>query len=149
MPTFAEDLSRAFGLTMEISVLRAKQLRPLDVEPLMRWQQRAFMTIVEGDGLKEIEQAWNKLHEAPATRVQAELLHEEVSAIIAVQLSALELHSSDEANAQWRPQGYLKKAVGLFKTLLESLKEVLGEHLSLPWKIALQIAIEASEAFAK
>lgn len=148
MPTFAEDLSMAFDLTMEISVLRAKQLRPLNVEPLMRWQQRAFMTIGKGDWLKEIEQAWNELHEAPATRVQAELLHEEVSAIIAVQLSALELHASGNPNVQQRPQGYLKTAVGLFKTLLESLKEVLGEGLS-PLKIAVQIGIEAAEAFAK
>jgi hypothetical protein len=102
----------------------------------------------------EINAAWLALYEREATRDAAELLHREVQAIVSFQRPLVDRPFNEyeweepgepDAARKTRP---LKKSMGLLKTLLESIKEILGDLLGVKGKAVLQVAMEAAEAFA-
>ena len=153
MATFIEDLERALAYGALISRERSRSWRT-NSRPLIEWQANSFSTLVRGGDTSEIHAAWLALYEREATREAAELLHLEVRAIVDFQGPLVDLPynpyewedpSEPEPPRKTRP---LKKSLGLLKTLLESLKEILGDLLGVKGKAVLQVAIEAAEAFA-
>lgn len=153
MATFIEDLERALAYGAFISQERSRSWRT-NSRPLLEWQTSSFSTLVMGSEASEINAAWLALYEREATRDVAELLHREVQAIVAFQGPLVDLPFNPY---EWEEPGEpdpprrtrpLKKSMGLLKTLLESLKEILGDLLGVKGKAVLQVAIEAAEAFA-
>jgi len=104
-----------------------------------------------------VQEAWLALSNDPSTEEQARLLHQELQAIVEFQWPLVDLPYSHEeeleeelpnappSSRKIRP---LKKAIQLMKTLLESIKEIFGDLLGAKGKAAIQLAIEAAEAFA-
>lgn len=153
MATFIEDLERALAYGALISRERARSWRT-NSRPLIEWQATSFSALLRGGETSEMHAAWVALYEREATREVAELLHMEVRALVEFQGPLVDLpynpyewedSAEPEPSRKTRP---LKKSLGLLKTLLESLKEILGDLLGVKGKAVLQVAIEAAEAFA-
>ncbi len=156
MATFNEDLARCLRYTASISMQRAWQWNTRR-RPLLEWQTAAFESLISLDGQDSIGEAWEALNRNASTQEQASLLQQELRAIIEFQSPLVDLPYGEPEELEeelplvgprTRKQRPLKKAVGLTKTLLESLKEIFGDVLGVKGKIAIQIAIEAAEAFA-
>jgi len=153
MATFSEDLHRALGYTARISQERARGWKTRRT-PLLRWQSDVFASL--GD-IGAVQEGWLALSNDPSTEEQARLLHQELQAIIEFQSPLVDLPYSHEeeleeelpnappSSRKIRP---LKKAIQLMKTLLESIKEIFGDLLGAKGKAAIQLAIEAAEAFS-
>ena len=117
----------------------------------------------KGDGRKALEKAWTALLEDPKTERQAELLHTELKAMLAFQhslLDRIEEEPEPEIPRRALPDflrrlpGLIKKGIGMSKTFLESLKDILTDEdllkdnvLPGPWRIVLEGAIEAADTF--
>jgi hypothetical protein len=149
MAEFMDDLSRAFQYAEIISKERAGAW-DTNVSALVGWQERFFFALLSGDETSDINQAWIALHQDEVTRPAAELLHVELQAVLTFQQPLV------EGPRRYQQPGLgpatrrrpLRKAMQLLKTLLQSLKEVFGDLLGIKGKALLQVAIEATEAFA-
>lgn len=154
MATFIEDLELALKYAASISRERSRSWNT-NVSSLLDWQHKSFLTIITSEReSSEVNTAWRKLLDDEATRLAADLLHVELRAVIDFQRPLADPtfnHSrpteTEEAEPPRRKRP-LKKAVGLVKTFLESLKEILDGFLDIKGKAILKIAIEAAEAFS-
>src|SRR5690606_25470905 len=153
MATFIQDLERALAYGSFISRERSRSWRT-NSRPLLEWQRQSFSSLLSGGEASEINAAWLALHAQEATREAAELLHQELQAVVEFQGPLVDLpfnpYEWDEPEEPDSPRRTrpLKKSLQLLKTLLESLKEILGDLLGIKGKAILQVAIEAAEAFA-
>lgn len=163
MASFGEDLESLLNATEELGRRRAAYWAPLNFEPLLDWQEQTFSMLRKGDGRKAVEKAWMALSEAMETAKQAELLHTELNAMLAFQHSLLDrINKEPEPEPEtprgtlpdfWRRlPGLIKKGIGMSKTFLESLKDVLTDEdllknnvLPGPWRIVLEGAIEVAD----
>ncbi len=140
---FSADLRLSLEYTSKISRERSRQWNT-QTSPLLHWQSEAFMGLLNKDGAESIDKAWEVLHQNESTKDQAELLHQELLAIIEFQRPLVDIEAIETAFRKNRP---LKKGIDLIKTLLKSIKEILGHYLGPKWNAALQLAIEAADVF--
>lgn len=155
--SFKKDLDQLLNQSEILSRLRSRNMgTDAQVELLLKWQNIVFENLTADSNAAEISARWKRLHEDKITKQEAVLLHSELKAIIAFQEPLLNLATRDkdkvadlQKKMRWRAfQGRLKRAIGLLKIFLESLKDILGDVISAKLKIALQLGIEAAEVFA-